>query len=157
MSFSIGQSLFKEEYQRICPLLDRYAAVFSDLGIQMEYGPIDKEQKEELEKSLALETITYDTFNRGFFICLQRDGQMLFDKKASLPLAEMVMILAEAPERGRGRREDRDLEDQGMAALQNLLYFRPIPEIVVQQILEYFLNKVKKKQIHISDIKRGWS
>ena len=57
---------FKEEYQRICPLLDRYAAVFSDLGIQMEYGPIDKEQKEELEKSLALETITYDTFNRGF-------------------------------------------------------------------------------------------
>lgn len=32
----------------------------------MEYGPIDKEQKEELEKSLALETITYDTFNRGF-------------------------------------------------------------------------------------------
>lgn len=57
----------------------------------MEYGPIDKEQKEELEKSLALETITYDTFNRGFFICLQRDGQMLFDKKASLPLAEMVM------------------------------------------------------------------
>ena len=54
---------------------------------------------------------------------------------------------------GRGRREDRDLEDQGMAALQNLLYFRPIPEIVVQQILEYFLNKVKKKQIHISDIK----
>lgn len=78
---------------------------------------------------------------------------MLFDKKASLPLAEMVMILAEAPEMGRGRREDRDLEDQGMAALQNLLYFRPIPEIVVQQILEYFLNKVKKKQIHISDIK----
>ncbi len=67
VSFSIGQSLFKEEYQRICPLLDRYAAVFSDLGIQMEYGPIDKEQKEELEKSLALETITYDTFNRGFF------------------------------------------------------------------------------------------
>lgn len=157
VSFSIGQSLFKEEYQRICPLLDRYAAVFSDLGIQMEYGPIDKEQKEELEKSLALETITYDTFNRGFFICLQRDSQMLFDKKASLPLAEMVMILAEAPEMGRGRREDRDLEDQGMAAVQNLLYFRPIPEIVVQQILEYFLNKVKKKQIHISDIKRGWS
>lgn len=77
---------------------------------------------------------------------------MLFDKKASLPLAEMVMILAEAPEMGRGRRED-----QGMAAVQNLLYFRPIPEIVVQQILEYFLNKVKKKQIHISDIKRGWS
>ena len=157
VSFSIGQSLFKEEYQRICPLLDRYAAVFSDLGIQMEYGPIDKEQKEELEKSLALEKITYDTFNRGFFICLQRDGQMLFDKKASLPLAEMVMLLAEAPEMGRGRREDRYLEDQGMAAVQNLLYFRPIPEIVIQQILEYFLNKVKKKQIHISDIKRGWS
>ena len=157
VSFSIGQSLFKEEYQRICPLLNRYAAVFSDLGIQMEYGPIDKEQKEELEKSLALEKITYDTFNRGFFICLQRDGQMLFDKKASLPLAEMVMLLAEAPEMGRGRREDRYLEDQGMAAVQNLLYFRPIPEIVIQQILEYFLNKVKKKQIHISDIKRDWS
>ena len=78
----------------------------------MEYGPIDKEQKEKLEKSLALETITYDTFQRGFFICLQRDGQMLFDKKASLPLAEMVMLLAEAPEMGRGRREDRYLEDQ---------------------------------------------
>ena len=72
MSFSIGQSLFKEEYQRICPLLDRYAAVFSDLGIQMEYGPIDKEQKEELEKSLALETITYDTFNRGFYMSSKR-------------------------------------------------------------------------------------
>ena len=44
-----------------------------------------------------------------------------------------------------------------MAAVQNLLYFQPIPEIVIQQILEYFLNKVKKKQIHISDIKRDWS
>ena len=82
---------------------------------------------------------------------------MLFDKKASLPLAEMVMLLAEAPEMGRGRREDRYLEDQAMAAVQNLLYFQPIPEIVIQQILEYFLNKVKKKQIHISDIKRDWS
>ena len=42
-----------------------------------------------------------------------------------------------------------------MAALQNLLYLWPILKIVVQQILEYFLHKVKKKQIHISDIKKA--
>ena len=58
---------------------------------------------------------------------------------------------------GRERRRTDTWRTRGMAAVQNLLYFRPIPEIVIQQILEYFLNKVKKKQIHISDIKRDWS
>ena len=38
----------------------------------MEYGPIDKEQKEELEKSLALEKITYDTFNADFHMPSKR-------------------------------------------------------------------------------------
>ena len=156
VSFSIGQSLFKEEYQRICPLLDRYAAVFSDLGIQMEYGPIDKEQKEELEKSLALEKITYDTFNRGFFICLQRDGQMLFDKKASLPLAEdSGLIGGRHTGEEKGRRTD--LEDRAWQPYKIFCTSRPHREIVIQQTAQNIFSEQKiQKTIHISDIKKDW-
>lgn len=144
---SKGQSLFKAEYERICPLLDRYALIFSDLGIQMEYGPIDRKQKEALEQNLALGRIACDTFNRGFFLCLMKEGKLLFDKKASLPLTETVMILAEAP---KIKAVSRD--DQGMAAVQNLLYIQPVPEIAVKQMLEYVLGQVKRKQVYVSDI-----
>lgn len=159
VSNSEGQSLFQEEYERLCPLLGRYASFFSDLGIQLEYGPIDRKQKEELEKILALGRIAHDTFNRGFFFCLWKDKKLLVDKKASLPLAEMVMILAEAPEIGMARHEEQGkkalhLEEPLMADVENLLYIRPVPESAIKQMLEYFLNKVKKKQIYVSDITR---
>lgn len=137
-----AEGIFREEYERVLPLLGKYEGIFKGLGLGLIYGPTDRLQNPYQEDGVNPHADQDDSSKSGYFFCLSKDGRMVCDKKEGHPLYQSFQILERSPEAPADWLEGGD-----EAGLQTLYYFRPVPMDVVACILELILTMVKKKKI----------
>lgn len=136
------ESVLREEYERILPVLEEYGEVFSRQGLKLDYGLLDRQREETQEKSMLCHPILTENFKYGFFLALLKDGKVTYHKKQKLPLYQCFMIIENEPETASGV-----LEVLGEMGSQPFFYYNSIPTAFIRECLEFYLVLIKKKQI----------
>lgn len=136
--------VFKEDYERILPVIRKYETILAASGFELMYGAIDRAEMENQLKGLFPDQMVAPVFVYGYYFCLTREGRKVYDKKQKLPLYHCSTVMTRQPQNVTGANTyEEDLKD--------LIYFEPIPEPAIRFILEYFHMLVKKKKIYLSE------
>lgn len=137
-------TVLKEEYKRLLPVLNEYEELFAKYGMTLSHGLIDVRQKEEQERSMRLEPVWQDTFESGFFIWVKKDGETVYTKKGKVPLYQNFRVMEKAPTASADRLEK--LWEFKSAGAGQFLFVTSVPSAVVKGFLEAFLMQVRRKR-----------